>query len=148
MTQVEALKAIAARDGGLLRPAAVVEAARPKDSPLHNAFEWNDGIAAEKYRLDQAQRLIRSFRVIVENDGKKTEVPMFIGVSVDRTGGRSANPYRLMDEVAKDVDLLAVAENDALEQLRGLRDRYNHLKRLGDIWDAIDKHGQALKVGV
>ena len=142
MTQVEALKAIAARDGGLLRPAAVVEAARPKDSPLHGAFCWDDTEAARRYRLDHAQRLIRSFRIIVENDGEEIEVPQFVGVSVDRTEGRSENPYRLVDNVMKNADLLAVAENDALAQLRGLRDRYNHLKRLGDIWDAIDKHGR------
>lgn len=41
MTQIEALKAIAARDGGLLRPRAVVDAARSLESPLHGAFEWD-----------------------------------------------------------------------------------------------------------
>ena len=70
MTQLEALKAIAARDGGLLRPAAVVEAARDESSPLHGAFCWDDTKAAELYRLDQAQRLIRSFRVKIESDGR------------------------------------------------------------------------------
>lgn len=145
MTQLEALKAIAARDGGLLRPAAVVEAARPKTSPLHGVFCWDDTKAAELYRLDQAQRLIRSFRVTIESDGRDVEVPVFVGVSVDRIGGRSDNPYRLTEDVAKSADLLAVAEQDALEQLKGLRERYNHLKRLGDIWDAIDKHGRLVR---
>ena len=142
MTQLEALKQIAARDGGLLRPAAVVEAARPKDSPLHNAFEWNDGKAAEKYRLIQAQYLIRSFRVTVEDNGAKYETPVFVGVSSDRDGGKANNPYRLAEDVAKSADLLAVAEADALEQLRGLKNRYDYLKRLGDIWDAIEAHGR------
>ena len=35
MTQLEALKEIAKRDGGLLRPAAVVDAERDEKSPLH-----------------------------------------------------------------------------------------------------------------
>lgn len=142
MTQLEALKAIAARDGGKLCPAAVVEAARDEDSPLHGAFCWDDTEAARLYRLDQAQRLIRSFRVEIEDCGKKCEVPVFIGISTDREGAKSDNPYRLAVDVANDADLLAIAENDALEQLRGLRNRYNHLKRLGDIWAAIDAHGR------
>lgn len=145
MTQLDALKAIAARDGGLLRPAAVVEAARPEDSPLHGAFCWDDTEAARRYRLDQAQRLIRSFRVTVDDGGKQFSVPAFVNFSTDRTGGKSENPYRLLEDTKDDADLLAVAESDAMEQLRGIKERYSHLKRLGDIWDAIDGHGGAVR---
>lgn len=140
MTQLEALKAIAKRDGGLLRPQAVVDAARPEDSPLHGAFCWDDTEAARLYRLDQAQRLIRSFKIEIENDGESIAVPAFINVSIDRTGGKDDNPYRLTADVVKSEDLLAVAEKDALEQLRGIRNRYQHIKRLGDIWASIDAH--------
>ena len=140
MTQLEALKEIAKRDGGLLRPRAVVDAARDVESPLHGCFEWDDKVAGEKYRLEQAQRLIRSFTVVHEREGKKCESPMFIGLSVDRTGSSGDNPYRLASDVTKVPDLLAIAERDALEQLRGLKDRYSHLKRLNDIWSAIEAH--------
>lgn len=138
MTQIEALKRIAARDGGLLRPQAVVDAARDEDSPLHGAFEWDDGIAAEKYRLDQAQRLIRSFRVTVEDGGRNWSVPVFTGISSDRTGGRGENPYRLSSEVAQSPDLLRIAEADALRQLNELKERYSHLRRFSRIWEAIE----------
>ena len=140
MTQLEALKEIAKRDGGLLRPQAVVDAARPESSPLHGAFCWNNTEAAEKYRLIQAQYLIRSFRVTIEDNGAKYETPVFVGVSTDRTEGKAENPYRLAEDVVKDADLLAVAEHDALEQLQGLRNRLGYLKRLDDIWAAIDAH--------
>ena len=33
----------------------IVEEARKKNSPLHDFFEWDDSIAAEKYRLAQAR---------------------------------------------------------------------------------------------
>jgi hypothetical protein len=45
---------------GLLQPFDVVEAARDPGSPLHDSFEWNDSVAAERYRLEQARRLIRT----------------------------------------------------------------------------------------
>lgn len=139
MTQLEALKAIAARDGGFLRPAAVVDAARDENSPLHGAFCWDDTEAARLYRLDQAQRLIRKFHVKIETSGKTENIPVFIAVSSDRKSDKENNPYRLTTDIAKDATLLAVAENDALEQLRGIRNRYTYLKRLKEVWSAIDK---------
>ena len=140
MTQLEALKEIAKRDGGKLRPQAVVDAARPEDSPLHGAFCWDDTEAARLYRLDQAQRLIRRYTVEVERNGDTVSVPVFINLSSDREGGKDDNPYRLTEDVMKCEDLLAVAERDALEQLRGIRNRYQNIKRLGDIWAVIDAH--------
>ena len=141
MTQLDALKQIAERDGGLLRPAAVVEAARDESSPLHSAFTWDDTEAARLYRLDQAQRLIRSFKIKVEDNGKTFEAPVFVNISSDRTGGKDSNPYRLAEDVAKCPDLLAIAESDALDQLKGLRERYGHIKKLGAVWAAIDLAG-------
>lgn len=48
---------------GELTPALVVDVARQDDHPLHARFEWNDTVAAERYRREQAHRLIRSVRV-------------------------------------------------------------------------------------
>ena len=140
MTQLEALKEIARRDGGLLRPAAVVDAARDEDSPLHGAFEWDDTEAAEKYRLLQAQTLIRSFRVEIEENGNKLDVPVFVGISTDRTEGKSSNPYRILEDVKNTPDLMRVAAEDALAQLEALRVRFQYLKELADVWAAIAKH--------
>ena len=140
MTQLEALKEIARRGGGLLRPAAVVEAAKDEESPLHGAFEWDDGEAAQKYRLLQAQTLIRSFKVEIERNGQTHTVPVFIGISTDRTGEKSDNPYRLLEQVTKKPDLMKIAVQDALDQLEALRNKYAHLQELADVWAAVDKH--------
>jgi hypothetical protein len=140
MTQLEALKEIARRGGGLLRPAAVVEAAKDEESPLHGAFEWDDGEAAQKYRLLQAQTLIRSFKVEIERNGQTHTVPVFIGISTDRTGEKSDNPYRLLEQVTKKPDLMKIAVQDALAQLDALRNKYAHLQELADVWAAVDKH--------
>lgn len=145
MTQLEALKEIARRDGGLLRPASVVDAARDEKSPLHGAFEWDDTEAAQKYRLLQAQSLIRSFKVEIEKNGQTLTVPVFVGVSTDRTGDKANNPYRILEQVVKEPDLMAVAVLDAIDQLEALRKRYAHLQELADVWAAIDKHAKRCK---
>lgn len=42
-----------------ITPEQVLEKARnDENSELHKCFEWNDGIAAEKYRLIQARKII------------------------------------------------------------------------------------------
>ncbi len=141
MTQLEALKEIARRNGGLLQPQAVVDAARRESSPLHGAFCWDDTEAARRYRLIQAQSLIRSFRVEIEDNGANVSVPVFVGVSSDRDGRSAENPYRLAADVAKSSDLLQVAERDALEQLGALKERYKWIKRLAAVWSAIEAAG-------
>lgn len=48
---------------GKVQPSALVEAARPEESPAHDAFEWNNDKAGDEYRLIQARQLIRIVRV-------------------------------------------------------------------------------------
>jgi len=52
------------RRDGTIRPAAVVDEARPEEAPLHRAFEWRDPVAAEQWREHQASTLIRVVRVV------------------------------------------------------------------------------------
>lgn len=42
-----------------LTPESLVDASRDENAPLHNEFEWDDNIAAEKYRKEQARYIIR-----------------------------------------------------------------------------------------
>ena len=39
------------RHEGPLRPKAVVDDARPRTSPTHDLFEWDNAVAGEKHRL-------------------------------------------------------------------------------------------------
>ena len=38
---------------GALTPKRLLDVSRAEDAPLHDAFEWNDGIAAEKYQRQE-----------------------------------------------------------------------------------------------
>ena len=49
--------------GGVITPAAVVERARDDTNVLHDGFEWNNDVAADKYRLNEARNMIRSIPV-------------------------------------------------------------------------------------
>lgn len=66
---IEALRQLEVN--GKLTAEDVVEAAKDEDSPLHEHFEWDEGVAAAKWRLEQGRQLIRAveFRLVV---GKTT----------------------------------------------------------------------------
>jgi hypothetical protein len=53
----------------VLTPQIVLEAAMDEDSPLHRYFTWDDTTAAEKYRLQEAAKIIRSIEVVVVSKG-------------------------------------------------------------------------------
>jgi len=61
-----------------LTPAEVLEDARPKGSPLHPLFEWNDKKASEAYRLDQARELIRSVEYVFRTERLTLKAPAYV----------------------------------------------------------------------
>lgn len=61
-------KNLSETEGGLT-PGRLVDISRAKDAPLHNEFEWDDAVAGEKYREQQAQRLIQQL-IIVKSDSE------------------------------------------------------------------------------
>jgi hypothetical protein len=68
---------------GLIEPLAVIEAARPADSPIHGEFEWDDAKASHEYRLDQARGLIRFVRLEFKTTRETIIAPHFV-VDPDR----------------------------------------------------------------
>lgn len=79
-----------------LAPQKVVDEARPKGAVLHPAFEWNDKVAGEQYRLGQARSIIRV--VIVQPDEpERAPRPYFIHVA--------KNEYQPTEMVVERVDL-------------------------------------------
>lgn len=65
----------------------IVDAARDPDSPLHREFTWNDALAAESWRLDQASRLCRRICVVFEDaEGSKIETRAFHPIRMEPAG--------------------------------------------------------------
>lgn len=118
----ESLTAIAATTDGELMPKSVVEAARNPKSPLHKHFEWDNEVAAEAHRLDQARRLIRCIRV-EDEEASEGHAPAFVSIT-DK--GRVS--YRTTSEVRNSEHLqmlvLAAAERD----LEAFEKRYRDLQ--------------------
>lgn len=63
---------------GKLTPQEVERDARPKNSPLHRYFEWNDSKAGLLYRLDQARDLISNVRAVISTTEHKYSYVSYI----------------------------------------------------------------------
>ena len=125
------LRKIADGNNGILMPEAVIHAARPKDSPLHSQFEWNNSKAAHAHRLWQARHLIRVCVEMLPKVNVPTEV--FVSLRSDRENGG----YRVQAEVLSDKDMRQELLSDALAELRMFSAKYQRLKELASVFRAI-----------
>ena len=129
------MEAIRLRDKQkLLKPQAVVDAARPESSPLHKRFEWDDSVAGEKYRIEQARRLIVSYRIEIPDVGS---VQQFISLPSDRV--RGGGGYRPMIDVMNNARFRAMYLEDALRELQEVQKKYKRIEELAGVWEAVGK---------
>lgn len=106
---------------------AVVESASHPDHALHRFFEWEDGIAAHQYRLEQARSLIRTIKVVsVSNGDRKVRIPEYVSLISDRKlpGGG----YRATADVMTNKEMLTELEETAKRDVDGVLQRYEMLK--------------------
>lgn len=137
----EELEKIEARDGEIT-PRAVVEEARPEGSKLHNVFEWDDEKAAEQYRLTQASHFIRCIVVRpMPEDKVKEPVRMYINQNPTDTGQYRSGSFINLKSALENPDSRAVILSNAKHELRVFRSKYQRLKELANVFDAIDELG-------
>lgn len=118
--------------GETYTPEDVVTAAEDENSELHKCFEWDDSIAAEKYRLQQANRLIANLVVVVEREEKEpTEFRLY--QSNGRTKGFSKSTV-----IARDVDRYAELLKRAMAELDAFRKRYANIVELENVIAEIE----------
>lgn len=129
----EELERIRTFNNGRLEPKSVVDASRPKDAPLHPAFEWNDKKAAESWRQDQASHMIRHIEVTVDETGEKPPIRAF--VSVKREEDRS---YTSIQHALSDNDLRAQVVAQAWSDLEAWRKRYAELVEFAKVFAVIE----------
>lgn len=128
---------MAVKKDDMISPEKVVEAARPKTSPLHDYFTWDDSYAAQQWRLEQARQLIRVVVDVIDMPDKtQREVRVFVSLPSDR---HSEGGYRILSRVLNDEEKKEELLEDALRELIRFREKYDMLKELAGIFKVIDK---------
>ena len=110
----------------------LVEESRPEDAPLHSEFEWDDSIAAEKYREEQAGALIRHLVVRIEANDQEYPTRQYFMIQPE------AKIYEPIQVILKDEDKTDLLLGQAKRALRAFKAKYACLKELAEVIKAID----------
>lgn len=117
-----------------LKPAVVINEARPVDSPLHPLFEWNDSIAGERWRTEQARSIIANV-LIVDGAHSEASAPIraFVSLNPDGDYDGDNSEYLPIATVIADPDLYAQMCRRAHKDLEGFEERYSEFVELKQI---------------
>ena len=119
------------QEKGRLDAPDIVDESRPVDAPLHPCFEWNDVVAAEKYRETQAQNIVRSVVVVHENQSNEpVEVRAFVNVQ---------ETYRPIEVVVNSEEQMKELLKSAFSELKSFEKKYAALSQLAPVFEAIQK---------
>ena len=112
-----------------LTPESLVDASREETAPLHNEFEWDDNVAAEKYRREQARYIIR--HLIIE-EVKLEEPPHVKDRAFVYTGNVKTGYVPLKDALENKTwreNLLAAAKRE----MKYFVSKYDRLEELAEV---------------
>jgi hypothetical protein len=126
-----ALERVRERVGDTCTAKDVVEEARPKQSPIHSMFEWDDKVAGERWREEQARGYLRALIVVMPTNEGDRPVPAVI--STGRGEGYTASDVVLTSDTMRRSLL-----KRALSEAQSWRRRYDGIKELAGVYAALD----------
>lgn len=114
-------------------PESIVEYAENPFTELHKCFEWDDEIAANKFRLEQARKICRC--LVITTQTKKGEI---VKVRVISNSGENDSLYRPTVRMVKNDDQYLNLLNQAKAELIQFKKRYSIIRELDSIFEEID----------
>ena len=121
---------------GSVKPSALVEAARPKTSPAHRGFTWDDKKAAHLRRLDEARNWIRVI-VVKASEDEQAERLVHVPVVVGSDDQSREGEYKPISVVAESPDEYMRARTEVLNKGRAFA------QALAELDEAAAKRGKA-----
>ena len=122
---------------GKVTPELVLEESRKEKAPLHKCFEWNDSIAAEKYRLNQAGQIIRNLVVVLDEYQQSEPVRAFVNIESEAPA-KTGKFINVVSAMKKEETRAAVLAN-ALRELQEFTKKYQGLDELAGVFSEINK---------
>lgn len=121
---------------GRLDPPLVVQVATPRGHPLHHRFTWDNREAGHKWRLREAEEMIRSVEVTYKNDvtGEHGRVRAFHAV---RQEGDERSSYEPVGKILDDPFLTKLVMRNMERDILILKARY---ERFEEFRGLIAKH--------
>ena len=133
----EECEKIEKRDGAITVE-ALVDSARERSSAIHELFEWDDKVAGEQWRLQQARMVLHNLKVVVKSEDKKTslKVRAFVNTNPERSQGR----YMNVEDAMSNEDTRAAVLARARRELTAFTDKYSAIEELSPVVKSIKKY--------
>lgn len=131
----EVCEALTKTEAGLT-PQTLLDASRDESAPLHDEFEWNDEIAAEGYRRQQAQSIIQNI-VIVSSTEEQQETVVRSFVSIPKHTERNA--YVPINVVLGNESMKEGLLDYAKREMKSFIAKYSQLKQLAGVIEEMRK---------
>lgn len=113
-------------------PIQILDKARDPGTELHKCFEWDDSIAAEKYRLSQARKVVCN--LVIRETVKEDKPPIRFFYQPKNGGG-----YHTTQIIYKDPDKYQALLASVLRELVSIRNKHSNLAELDGVFSAIDE---------
>lgn len=106
---------------GKLNKKELVEVSRPEEAPLHKDFEWDNEVAAEKYREHQAQNMIHNLTVVSESVPEEPARRVFFNIL-------SEGPkYETLETIMTRKDSVEALKKQCLKDLIAFKVKYQRI---------------------
>lgn len=119
----------------------VLKAARDAKHPLHSFFEWDDTVAAEKYRQHQALQLIMASKMVVVLEQARNAPPQVVGASRPEVrrlvSGFRGEGFKMRNEALSDTEQRTVIVERYKSRLRGWCESTVDIPELSEIREAV-----------
>lgn len=116
----------------------LVDSARSINSPIHKYFEWNNSIAGEKYRLEQAGYYLRVIVIECEHKNVRVRMREFMPAAT-ANGGNPRNYAPTLRLLSTDTGKKLLL-TQALQEMKSFKEKYAIFKDLCDMADKIIMH--------
>lgn len=132
---------------GAVTPAALVDASRAEDSPLHGEFTWDDTEAAEAFRRTEARQIMNHLVVVYRQPDTQRETRPTRAYIAMRTVASDAEQGDDADEPKGYTDVQTIMQDpqlrrryivSALREIAGWRRRHADIVELSNLFAAID----------
>jgi Cu/Ag efflux pump CusA len=125
-----------------LTPETIVNESTPKESPLHEIFEWNNEKAGHEWRKQQARVMIGNLVTVQIEEQEVEPVRAFINVAGEE------NEYAPIEVVVRNQELYDRYVMQALRELESYKKKYRDIMELKKHFDDLDRFSSNVKAGL
>ena len=154
-TVVGVLNRIEQKEGEVTKE-SFLDYSRDENSETHSLFEWDDSVAAEKYRLKQASNIISQLEVtiihedsepreitaqIVDNveQGKSIESKISAFVNIAPKAPAMSATYYNVNRAMSNTDTRKQVLRNALFELKAFEREYRNFTEVAELFEVIEK---------